>query len=1290
MGASDGKTIAIKFTATTSDLESGLKRGSSAVKSWASETQDSIAAVEQSTEKMARLWRSAFEAFIGFEVIKALKGVALGAADAESAIAVATTTAKNFGNALNAQAMEKWLEGFAKSAQSGGLALTDLRNSVQQFASIGQNQAQIERAIADAANLAAARHMSLAEATRVVSFALTGHVEMLTRYGIISREQAKNIKTTEQAMKALEKATKDAALGIQEPITAFARLGNATDTLRDQLGGYLAPILTALANAATNLVNAIATLPPGFLKMVTQVAAVTAATVALVLLLPAVWKGLELIGEGAKLILGLFTWLAPVVDLLGTAFEAVAAGELSMAAGFAAAALGPLLIAAGIGALIAIIAELLLHFNDTKRLFGDVWRYCIDETKSFANAFMGVFGPLIKIIEEAWMALAKYMAEQWKDFVTVFQGLTQDAQAIFEWFLGVLKPVMDGWDSFCDHLTNRFQGFVDKLEQQSKVAKDIIQGLTIAAAIANPLVMTTVIDSKMRGSKQDGKADADAAKVGADLHKSFNDAVTDAKNLASTIKNLFKSTVGPNVKVPTDAFKNTEGAKDKKKGDGAEKAAENALKNLEDLIKGKLDDINAIVDKAKSRVDSAKEKLADFDTVHPAGTPMSDADKAKREALVTEELKAQMALRASMLVQQVAENNAHSVLMAYAKAISKELKNHDQLTRQATDSARAHAKAARDIGLAILQAKTAYDQLVAAQNKKKLDELATSTTSANQQAQNTLAQQQAGAAGDEEAIQQAIAMLPYGGTGQGISWSSPPAAVGKHESAARETITEQTKTGSKSPSVEADKLAVALAELHLAVAQDTLDEKLTIQANDKARAATDHGTAAQQAFIDSTLAVTQAQNALAKANDDLTLANKKFFTDQQAMWNNLITGLLQKANAPGLSFNASTASISFNPMEMLFAALEQTQMFANVMTTVTQIVQTFSQALNALEPVVNALLDILRAIANVFIFLYNTVARILDLFGLQIQQLQYLTGAIGDLGLTIIHEIPTLNELAAGKLNSPLSTQPQPQTLSGSGQGQNELMKVVEVLIGILAAVMIAKVLETHSIALAAQQTMRLIGINMATVKSANQAPLLSAQQKQAVMTAQQQATQTANLIGSKAAASATLTNQWLQQIEMTLQQILTATQMNAAGGAGGFGAGIALIGAILGALGGGSGGGSSPGAIGGSSPGAQQATQALQQLSNAVEVVSMALTEHEREVRSSSDVVAKLTQNMTQLASAVQNADRSLTVNTKNEINGPVLNNGLDLDDLSEMLSRSTSRTVASANKGINRAIGS
>jgi hypothetical protein len=1060
MANASGKTISINIRAITGELTSGLNKAKAETASWASSTNTSIAAVEASTERISRLWRSLFEAFIGVAAVDVLKKLALGADEASTQLSTAARVAKNFGHSLDPKQMEGWLDKFAMSAEGGGYAINDMRSAVQKFAAVGLDGAQIQRALAETANLAAARQLDFGEAADIVARGLTGHIELWTRMGIITREAAKNIHTTEEAFKALDKAIAGAAAERANKLVGdFGRLGTAASLFADKLGGSLAPFFTAVATALTKLVQLLDEVPAPVLKVAGSLLAFGTSLAATVLVLPAIAKGIAIMGEGLRLVTGLvmpaITLVARLATTLGlgaTGFEAFTAAEIASAVPNAA------IIAALAG--VAIAVEEITHHTDH--------------------------------VKTAWHDWCQYLSDSFHEFVENFQ---RDHTVLVRLIEGVAKLTADA---------------------MSNMMNPLFSHADLGADVNNIMKMAAPRTQRIEGPKLSG----DASQIGTDI-------VGDWKHIGTQVldffKNLFKSSLGPSPHIPHPPYDNTVPGKGGGK-DAGPAAAEDRLKNAEEAIKEFIAALANHVADARHQVEKSATAVDDYKAGLPGGQPQNAAQQVELQKLITNEMRAQQALHDRLEEQQKAELKAESFFEQYAARISTHLKNHDQLVRQAKDAALEHLRAAQQLGEEYLKIGVTVAQL---KNdiRSSFESLVAKTRETSDAAADALLdQQRIQNESDQAAIQQQIDMLPYGGAGA-LSFNGP-AAQGPHERSARAAAeSEAMHPGSKNANVEADRLRVALAALAVAIAQDTEDDKAK------------HVAAAQNAYdavksADNLKALTDAQNAYSqsvvdatKAQDSYVLATQKLIQDQQQKWDELINGLVQKIGAPGLSVNPNTAALSFDPTQLFMAALEQSQTFGDVMATVTQIVQTFAQAIEAFRPIIDALLDVVRAVVNVFIFLYNTVARILDLFGLQIQQLQYLNSAIGGLVplIQIWHEIPTLNELAAGKLNSPLSTTPTGlQNVGGPGQGQNGLMKVVEILAGILVAVIVEKVISGMSLAAATQSTMHLLGINV------GQKVQIGAQQTNNALTV---ATNAAITTGF------TLANGYLMQILMALQE---------------------------------------------------------------------------------------------------------------------------------------------------------
>jgi hypothetical protein len=389
--------LAVIVRAVVDDFVSGMRTAKTEVKQFAADAGAAFEDVEEKSENLRHVWKDLFEAFIGIEIVNVLKNIADAADDASDRLDIAAQSAKNFGKSFNADAMEQWLRKFSKSAQGGGYAINDMRDAVQRFTAIGLDGAQSERALADSADLAASRHISFAQAAQIVEYALTGHVEMLTRYGIVSREAAANIHTVEQAMDALEKATSgEAAKRSTELAGAFGRLGNSVALLAESFGEKLIPYFDAVANGLAHVADAFAKLPDWVQQAAAGVTFVTLALTALGLLLPATKLAVEFIGNAFSLLAsganiawkalgllsdlvavplinafkGLISYVAQAVTAIGTDLVGAEAGAALGASEFIAPVIA---VTAAIAGLIAIVVLLTGHWQDTMKFLNTAW-----------------------------------------------------------------------------------------------------------------------------------------------------------------------------------------------------------------------------------------------------------------------------------------------------------------------------------------------------------------------------------------------------------------------------------------------------------------------------------------------------------------------------------------------------------------------------------------------------------------------------------------------------------------------------------------------------------------------------------------------------------------------------------------------------------------------------------------------------------------------------------------------------------------------------------------------------
>ena len=179
----------------------------------------------------------------------------------------------------------------------------------------------------------------------------------------------------------------------------------------------------------------------------------------------------------------------------------------------------------------------------------------------------------------------------------------------------------------------------------------------------------------------------------------------------------------------------------------------------------------------------------------------------------------------------------------------------------------------------------------------------------------------------------------------------------------------------------------------------------------------------------------------------------------------LAAKLLQKLAIPGLSVEADKGSgklsFGFNWVDLLLQVFARTKAFADIMNTVSKIVQVFANVLDSLRPIIDLILRAVIAVVNVFIMLYNAVVSLLRIFGIHMQYLQQINNDLSNLNYPfqkITHDIPTLNELASGNIGplSPTANSYNSMT-SPITSSLNKGFSLVQALLGaILAAILLS------------------------------------------------------------------------------------------------------------------------------------------------------------------------------------------------------------------------------------------
>jgi len=210
------------------------------------------------------------------------------------------------------------------------------------------------------------------------------------------------------------------------------------------------------------------------------------------------------------------------------------------------------------------------------------------------------------------------------------------------------------------------------------------------------------------------------------------------------------------------------------------------------------------------------------------------------------------------------------------------------------------------------------------------------------------------------------------------------------------------------------------------------------------------------------VAVTKAGNALAETIAGLGDHLDTFGQGLEKILASKIPGLTAKQAKPG-----DPVTLGFSWATFLLSAVQNTKAFADIMKTITEIMGVVAQIFDALRPVIDLFLKGVILIANGFITLWNVIAKLLRLLGIHVALLDKINADFSDLSqnaapfIQIVHDIPTMNELASGKVGAlyPAGTghdtivsgitTPITDGLADPGLGGGLLGAILEVVAGI-------------------------------------------------------------------------------------------------------------------------------------------------------------------------------------------------------------------------------------------------
>jgi hypothetical protein len=154
-----------------------------------------VGKVQGTAKEIDTAFSSMNAAVTGFKSVLAGGGILAGLKSIDDMVSrvhtsvnEAANSMKNMGGSLNVDEIKDFINNLGQGSAAGVASITDLYNAVQTLGAHVTDTAQLERAMNDAVQLSAARHIDFATAVSMVGRVLSGHLTMLVRAGIITAD----------------------------------------------------------------------------------------------------------------------------------------------------------------------------------------------------------------------------------------------------------------------------------------------------------------------------------------------------------------------------------------------------------------------------------------------------------------------------------------------------------------------------------------------------------------------------------------------------------------------------------------------------------------------------------------------------------------------------------------------------------------------------------------------------------------------------------------------------------------------------------------------------------------------------------------------------------------------------------------------------------------------------------------------------------------------------------------------------------------------------------------------
>lgn len=458
----DGISVVLRLIADGFKAE--LNTAAGAVRTWATGVTENIEQVEEKAGGLSQAFAAAAEFFAAEKIIGGLKEMAIAAAEATDAFAVMGRVAENLGHAFNSAHAEAFVDTLATTARGAGAPIAELQVGLQQLISVTNTQSQAQRALEIAVGLSAARHINLGEAVQVVERVLTGHVALLSRYGIASKDAAGHTLTTAAAMESLARLGRDAGAIVGEGLPGqLGILNNELALLERQFGEVIAGALVPLIHTISQLVEWFRGLSPEAIAIIEVVGGLAAAFLAALAaaslfaaLQPALIAGFALltgpIGETIAiitafvvLIVALATHWSQTMDVLQSAWK-YAQSAIHSGIAFVQARLHDL------GEMLTGVGMIFHQFGDVAR---SVWS-AIVRTIETAVRFVG---DRLNDVDAALGGTGNAFADLQTAVATVVRGIVQLISAMVTAATSLLDGLAQRIGSIVSTVTGAVTGF---------------------------------------------------------------------------------------------------------------------------------------------------------------------------------------------------------------------------------------------------------------------------------------------------------------------------------------------------------------------------------------------------------------------------------------------------------------------------------------------------------------------------------------------------------------------------------------------------------------------------------------------------------------------------------------------------------------------------------------------------------------------------------------------------------------------------------------------------------------